>query len=436
MKTSRKKIINYIIWFSVIFAALSVNFYVLYTHVKDNAISAKEREVMKAASEFGYFLVESVDAIRLASDTVEQLDKGGASSKEILDYLTQTSNAYAATIDRNFTGFYGFIKGEYLDGSGWVPDADYDPKSRPWYKEALEASGEVAFVSPYVDSQTGSVTMSICQQLSNEVDVISMDTTLDDIQRLLEEATIQNEWKYGMILDGDGMVVAHSEMGEIGKNYREDKNGIGKILSDEYRSGSREYVVVRYDDDDYIAIPTSIGGGWNLVAVINASDSLGSMKKVLLVFILTLIVIFSAVITAIVKMRKKQENEQYLTSQMKAFAYLYDYAFLIDLKKDEFQELTETPSEILMFMEEDNKSAQYNVRAIMDAVTDKRYKKTVFDFIDLKTLDERLKEKNAVSMIFVRNDNRKLGIRFTQVERDLEGKLLSVIFMAEDLENV
>jgi hypothetical protein len=87
-----------------------------------------------------------------------------------------------AEIDENFTGIYGYIQGEYLDGIGWIPDDDYDPKSREWYLEAFEANGEPTIVHPYLDAQTDTIMISVSQLLNDGESVVSLDIALNEVQ--------------------------------------------------------------------------------------------------------------------------------------------------------------------------------------------------------------------------------------------------------------
>lgn len=433
MNKRGRAISKYIAIFLLIFLVLSANFYMLYSYVKKNAISAKEREVMKSAGDFNYFLVESVDAIKLTSESIEQMKMNGSSSEEILTFLERISSVYEKTVNKSFTGFYGLINGEYLDGAGWVPDADYDPKTRPWYTEAMEADGAVIFASPYVDMQTGAVAISVCKRLEDPSDVISMDVTLDELQRLLEDQTIRNEWKYGMILDSDGIVVAHSEIGEIGKDYRSDEKGIGHDFFEAFQSTSENFTVIRVNGERYFAIFSEIGSGWRLVSVISASDVLGSIILIIVVFILSVIVIFAGILMSILKMNERQKAELHLSKQVNSMVDIYDFAFLINPLEDTFIELSDHSLDVAMSMDKDNKSAQYNIRALMDHITDKRFKSRAFEFINLKTLDERLKNSLVESWMFVNNENQKYGVRFVPVERDEEGRLTQVILLGENL---
>ncbi|MCL2789347.1 MAG: hypothetical protein FWD79_01740, partial [Desulfobulbus sp.] len=59
----------------------------------------------------------------------------GRTNQEILSYLKEL-NSYFNTKGSplpDLTTIYGYIRGEWLDGSGWEPPPDFEPKSRPWY---------------------------------------------------------------------------------------------------------------------------------------------------------------------------------------------------------------------------------------------------------------------------------------------------------------
>ena len=92
---------------------------------------------------------------------VDMLLKNSASSDEIREYLVQESANIKSSIDSDSTGIYGLVNDYFLDGSGWIPDADYDPKNRPWYQETIENGVPITFVKPYVDKQTGNLMMTI-----------------------------------------------------------------------------------------------------------------------------------------------------------------------------------------------------------------------------------------------------------------------------------
>lgn len=432
MKTSRKNYLKWAIIIVLIFTVFAANFCILYVYIRDNAISAKKQEVMHTAIDFNNFLVESIDAVKITSQIVEEMSRNGSSSEEILTYLERNTSIYSKTINKSFTGFYGYINDEYLDGVGWIPEEDFDPTERPWYTEAIKADGDIAFVSPYVDLQTSTVAMSVSKMLSNQKDVISIDISLDVLQKIIEESTIRNGWTYGMILDNNNYVVAHSEIGEIGKCYNDKSSGKGYEIYKKY-SKAKKLGMIKIGGDRYIVLTADIGDAWKLVSVIKSSEVIGSIKKILIIFALTLIIIFAVAVKLILDLKKKQQKESYTYDQLRALAKFYDVIFLIDIEMDRFYEFVENKTDVGFLIDNENKRAQYNLRIIMDALTDRRYKKSVFDFIELSTIGERLQDKYVVSKSFVNNNNKQYGIRFAPVEKDDNGRVTKVIFMVENL---
>ena len=78
-------------------------------------------------------------AVSFSSVKINEMMARGCTHKEVAEYLINETAVYAAVIDDNNTGVYAYYDGEYLDGSGWILPADYEPTERPWYTEALKA---------------------------------------------------------------------------------------------------------------------------------------------------------------------------------------------------------------------------------------------------------------------------------------------------------
>ncbi len=149
-----------------------------------------------------------MDVLQVTSITVEYMMQNGASAEEIEAFLVEESERYKEEIDVNFTGIYGLFNGSYLDGIGWVPDDDYEPKKREWYLKGKSAQGKPTLVSPYLDAQTNTIMISVSQLLYDGESVISLDITMDEMQIITEDIQL-NDMGYGFIVDSNGLVVAH-----------------------------------------------------------------------------------------------------------------------------------------------------------------------------------------------------------------------------------
>ena len=188
-----------------------------YRTTKDNIhLQGRVNAVQSAKELDGYILVRK-NTVILAGHVVDEMIREGKSNEEILDYLSAESLSIKKSIDKDYTGLYGWINGEYLDGDGWVPEPDYVPTERPWYRETIADDSDITFVTPYIDAQTGAVLTTVSETLSDGVSVIALDVTLSSVQEITEENVRQTPGCLGIVLDETGQVIAHSDRAELGK---------------------------------------------------------------------------------------------------------------------------------------------------------------------------------------------------------------------------
>ena len=100
------------------------------------------------------YLETARSVLWVAADTVDHMVSKGATYDEIVEYITRESSNTASQFDETYTGIYGYINGQYVDGVGWTPPEDYDPTARDWYIDTSAAQGKTLIVSPYVDAET------------------------------------------------------------------------------------------------------------------------------------------------------------------------------------------------------------------------------------------------------------------------------------------
>ncbi|MBO5278838.1 MAG: HD domain-containing protein [Lachnospiraceae bacterium] len=302
---TKKKIINakrqYIMTLGCTLVAILLivdfTFLSFYYIARSDAVAIGEGSVAEQSERLNNFLLKGLDVLEVTGITVDYMLDEGADSEEILEYLTRQTRDYAEKIDGNYTGIYGLFKGEYLDGVGWIPDEDYDPKTRPWYIAAVEANGAPVIVSPYVDAQTNSVMISVSQMLSDGESVISLDIVMDEMQRFAENINLNGKG-YGFIIDEEGLVVAHSDEKEKGKNYLSDEACQGtemqKII-EKVIDGRGETISVRINGEDSRVFSKMVQEDWYVVMIINVHDLFKKVETNLVINIGLSMLIFAVV---------------------------------------------------------------------------------------------------------------------------------------------
>ena len=267
-----------------IIAALFVMVTYNYAVFNENAIKNMEdigsSNLAQVTEELEAYLDTGKKAVQTTSISVEYMMENGASSEEIEEYLVYESKRYTEEIDENFTGIYGLFNGTYIDGIGWVPDADYDPKSREWYITASQANGEPTIVSPYLDAQTGTVMVSVSEMLSDGDSVISLDIVMDRIQEITESIHL-NDIGYGFVVDKNGLVVAHKEIGEKGKNYLEEDEALREMLRTVY-AAQQNCFQAQLGGENVTVFSDTVMEDWNVVMVVSNDALFADVRSTLL----------------------------------------------------------------------------------------------------------------------------------------------------------
>ncbi|MCR5602426.1 MAG: hypothetical protein K6G27_01840 [Lachnospiraceae bacterium] len=161
----------------------------IYSSTKESIISRGEARALKAAQQFSSYINTEKIIVEQEKFTTEKLLGDGRSHEEIVGYMTAYTNMVQTEVNDKITGVYGYIQGEYCDGTGWTPDPDFNPKERPWYKAATENMGHPTLVEPYVDARLGSITMTVAQTIDDGESVVAVDLSFDMLKEVIGEET-------------------------------------------------------------------------------------------------------------------------------------------------------------------------------------------------------------------------------------------------------
>ena len=275
------------------------------------------------------------DILVVTADTVNYMLENDLSNEYIISFLEEETNKVQNEVDSNFTGIYGYIDGEYIDGSGWIPPEGYKPKERVWYTTALEADGNAVIVAPYLDAQTNTIMISISELLSDGESVLSLDIALNEVQSITKSMTM-NDKGYGFIMDKTGLVVAHLDENEKGKIYPE--NDEQRIMVDNIIKGDNEHFSISLDGKQSTVFSKQIVDDWYVVIVADNTKLLMELRKQLLICILvsalvfTVIVIYAAVFARNIVRSQRKERESREKLDRVNMNIIRSLAYTIDAK--------------------------------------------------------------------------------------------------------
>lgn len=217
---------RFILSLVVVAAALSllsaVTISTFSTKSRADAVALGQSVMIQEREQVTAYITRALDSVESAAINVEYLMRSGSSNEDILGYLRNQTTYYSRYIDENFTGVYGWINGEYLDGTDWVPPGDYVPTERVWYTEAAKTGvGTPVIVDPYLDAKTNSIMLSIAVMLDDGESVLSIDIIMDKLQEIAETITLNGKG-YGFICDKAGLIIAHSDPALKGADFKDD----------------------------------------------------------------------------------------------------------------------------------------------------------------------------------------------------------------------
>ena len=292
----RKSTVHLTIPLVIIFVLMTIM--VIYTSnvirkvAVGNINEVGEDRLSGVAAQIENYLETAKSVLWVTADTVDLMTKTGATTDEILQYITEESAKQEQHFDENYTGIYGYVMGEYLDGVAWVPYEGYDATERDWYKAAIAANGESTIVSPYVDAQTNAVIISISRMLSNGRDVLSLDLTMNYIQDLVSELQIKGKG-YGYIFNQDGLIIAHPDESMKGKFLTEDEDS--RILMEKAMEVKDGNFTIREDGKRSTVFVKQIMDQWYAVIIISNAELYAEVVQQLWVNVIICVVIFALI---------------------------------------------------------------------------------------------------------------------------------------------
>lgn len=331
-KHRRSIIFISICMFVLLFSTIIFTFYTFYKDSEAYIGMLGESNLSYETVKIENYLQKGINTIQITADNVDYMISQGATQEEIHEFLEIESEHQKKEIDENFTGIYGYINGEYLDGVNWVPPVGYAPTKRDWYTAAMDGKGEVVIVSPYLDAQTKSIMISLSKVLSDGTSVISLDIALNEIQRITENIQM-DKVGYGFIIEQDGLVIAHLNESEKGKIYTDENYDgiISQIIKE--KDGSFNAVL---GNEKCVIFTKEISESWHVVMVVSKTKMLeGLRNRVVInsvVCIISFLIILSFCVYAYRKIRlhemQDQESQRKLdllyTNVIKALAYTID----------------------------------------------------------------------------------------------------------------
>ncbi len=196
-------------------------------------------------------------------------------------------NVYAAFYDKRF-----------INGTGWVPPADYDPSKRPWFLQTISNNG-LTYTDPYQDAITKKMTVTVAKPLRRNgtvVGVVGVDIYVDYLTDLVKDAKL-GKAGYAFLLDAAQDFLVHPCADFQPKEQGFSK--LGTVLNGRFRPLSpqlaqqRPVIATQKDYDNiekYLVMAPIPAVHWTFGFAVPVAEFVGKLNGLLIGFLIALAV--------------------------------------------------------------------------------------------------------------------------------------------------
>ena len=200
----------------------------LNTKSNENEYNRLINSLNKDTTDFSSWISSKKEIVNTAKDVVDNF-----SYDEIVAWDTLNPYLNINNDDPDISRIYiGLANGHFITGGQWIPPEDYDPRTRVWYREAVE-EGETIISDVYIDRETGDKTVTISSPLylsGRFAGVISADVFMNNISDWLKNKIVGNDI-YTYLMDPEGTIIIHTLRPElVGTNIYRDEQLYDSIL--------------------------------------------------------------------------------------------------------------------------------------------------------------------------------------------------------------
>ncbi|HWT36979.1 MAG TPA: cache domain-containing protein, partial [Paraburkholderia sp.] len=178
----------------------------------------------------------------------------------------------------------------FADPTG-VP-SDYDPTSRPWYTQAVQA-GRTVVTLPYADGATGRLVVAFASPVVRDgvvQAVVSGDVAMDSVIANVKSIR-PTPASFGMLIDNAGRIVAHPDANLTLKPAANVAPELGGAALSSIAAANAPVEVRVGDDAKLVRAQRVPGTDWYAVVALDKREATAGMRSLLLASLATLVVI-------------------------------------------------------------------------------------------------------------------------------------------------
>ena len=432
--TRNKNITKTVLIMTAIFSVLAI---LVASVVLDTVVKSHDEERMKFIAADVYDdinaeLLKLVMISRVISKDIPLIESIKNEENVSFEQNVYLMRNYISSLKKSFNLSTGFIVSEkskiYYSAEGFNKIIDVENDAHDiWYKLFLDKNLAYDYDLDVDEINQNNWTIFVSARINDEngelLGVCGVGEYLTEIQNLL----ITDEETYDVkinLVDQNGVVQLDADSVNIETAHIQNIINPNKSIQFVFSEKDGVYTITKYMQDL----------GLYLVVRRNADDTQGTFSNLVIYMVGTFIL---STLTFLIFMRvtlvagEKQIEERAKKHGLASYADLYISMHLINLQENSILEISKDPDFNLISINGKNQAA-YQMHTVIKKITAAESLKKMLKFIDLKTISERLKERNVIHCEFRSKEYGWCKAYFIASEFD-EGHTINQIIFAIEL---
>lgn len=291
----------------IIFIVLGISFYSFAnkimvdrvrneTNLKAEVISKDINSIFSNAK----IVIEQMATNQQFSDYINSVNtRGEALTNPLYKDVSKTLRSVKATSELYDSAWIAGEKASFfIDNIGYLTDAHYVIKKRPWYSEAMNTD-RVVFSAPYIDYSTKKIVFSAVKQVKENKKVagfVALDISFNSIPEIFKVAMIGKKGK-NFLISRDGSII-----------YRDDKKLVKpenifqsskelKLIEKKVLSGKNNFDEIIYEHVHYYVVNYQVKDtDWIVISLIDKNEAMKNLVR----FTIIIIVLFILAVTLLI----------------------------------------------------------------------------------------------------------------------------------------
>jgi signal transduction histidine kinase/CheY-like chemotaxis protein/HPt (histidine-containing phosphotransfer) domain-containing protein len=282
--------------------------------VVQELLAINGREIMSTSrGRVQSFLIDSEMIMGMMEFSICQLFSHGGGTDEVHQLLQDISKTYRVGEFQYATPFFGVFQGKFLDADPWTPSGNYEPLSRPWYRDAVAKKNKVVFSSTFISARTGRHMLTASKRIvgpgGEEYGVLAQTFDLQDLSLFLKklyELNIGNS----LLINEKLEIISHWNSDFLGMPLARAGEGYAELAA-RLQAGETEISEMKindYDGTPSMIFLTGLDNGWHVGAMMPQDAYYSTVRRMTAVLSVLGLALMAVLSLLLVRLARAKEN--------------------------------------------------------------------------------------------------------------------------------